>query len=67
MAQQNKVKTDCKGFNSIKNRCERCNDLTCRGCKFYEPRNKNHHITKPFNKIHSGYTVADVVSLFSRN
>ena len=67
MVSENKVKTDCKGYNAIKNCCERCKDLNCRGCKFYETRNKNQHSIQPFNMFSSGYRVADIVNLFSKN
>jgi len=62
------IKTNCFAYDSAKGKCKACKDLKCAKCAFYKTKNQSKNfIPKPFDKTLSGYGVADVVYLFSKN
>ena len=67
MANENEIKKDCFAYNKDTGECKACKKLQCEDCKFYKTSNKSRFTPRPFSKELSGYTVADVVHLFSKN
>ncbi|MGD9580338.1 MAG: hypothetical protein AB7V50_03125 [Vampirovibrionia bacterium] len=61
------VKEKCFAYDKANDRCKACKDLKCDECKFYKNKNDQAQRIKPFKREYSGYTVADVVHLFSKN
>jgi hypothetical protein len=61
------VKEKCFAYDKANDRCKACKDLKCDECKFFKSKNYTPQRIKPFRKDISGYTVADVVFLFSKN